>query len=293
MPEASRLPPGLYALCDDTLGLALSPVAQAEALLAGGCRVLQVRFKRTSTHLAVRQVREIAARCGEAGAVCLVNDRVDWCLVAGAHGVHLGAEDLPLPDARRLLGPAAILGATVRNATGARQALAEGADYVGLGPVFGTATKQVEAPVLGLEAFAREVALSPLPVVGIGGITLARIASVAAAGAHGAAVLSDALTASDIPARVRALGEAFLSGAGSRPSAQRHPVNSNHHGAARRPIIGLTPDFSEPGARRFPSTSSSCPMPRRSSAPAGCPSCCRIRTTPRWCRPTWIASRGW
>ena len=221
MPEASRLPAGLYALCDDTLGLALPPVAQAEALLAGGCRVLQVRFKRTPTREAVRQIREIAARCRAVGAVCLVNDRVDWCLVAEAHGVHLGDEDLPLAAARRILGPAAILGATVRNAAGAVQARAEGADYVGLGPLFETVTKAVAAPVLGLEAFAREVASSPLPVVGIGGITLERIASVAETGAHGAAVLSAALTAPDIPARTRALAEAFLAGASARHSAQR------------------------------------------------------------------------
>ncbi|NPD30092.1 thiamine phosphate synthase, partial [Corallococcus exiguus] len=90
-----------------------------------------------------------------------------------------------------------------------------GADYVGVGPLFGTTTKVVQAPVLGLEAFRRVVAESPLPVVGIGGVGLANIASVAATGAHGAAVVSDALLAQDIAERVRQLAAAFDSARGT------------------------------------------------------------------------------
>lgn len=209
---SSLLPAGLYALCDDTLGVSLSVPEQARALVAGGARVIQVRLKRTPTRQAVEWIREVVSTCRAAGARCLVNDRVDWCLVAGADGVHLGDEDLPVEAARRLLGPSALIGATVRNGAQTVTARDQGADHVGMGPLFGTKSKQVDAPILGVEAFAREVAASVLPVVGIGGITLERIGSVAAAGAHAAAVLSDPLTADDVTARTRALVEAFEKG---------------------------------------------------------------------------------
>jgi len=208
------LPRGLYALCDDTLGLALPVPEQAARLLEGGARVLQLRLKRTSMREALPLAREVVERASAHGALCLINDRVDLCLVAGAHGVHLGDEDLPVADARRVLGARAVIGATVRDAAGAQEARGQGADYVGMGPIWATTTKQVPAPVLGPAAFAAQVALSPLPVVGIGGITLARIGEVARAGAHCAAVLSDPLTADDVAARTAALCEAFAAGEG-------------------------------------------------------------------------------
>jgi len=138
-----------------------------------------------------------------------VNDRVDLALLSGAHGVHVGDEDLPPEAARELLGPEGLVGVTVRDAAGARAAKAAGADYVGLGPVFGTTTKQVAAPVLGLERFGAVVRECPLPVVGIGGVKLENIAQLAAAGAHGGAVASDVLLAEDLAERVRRLSAAF------------------------------------------------------------------------------------
>lgn len=209
---STSLPTGLYALCDDTLGLALSVPDQARALVAGGARVIQVRLKRTPTRQALAWIEEVLATCRAAQARCLINDRVDWCLVTGADGVHLGEDDLPIAAARRLLGPTALIGATVRNGAQTRIAREQGADHAGMGPLFGTRSKQVDAPVLGLEAFAREVSLSVLPVVGIGGVTLKNIGGVAAAGAHAAAVLSDPLMAEDVTGRTRALVEAFEKG---------------------------------------------------------------------------------
>ena len=170
------LPPGLYVLCDDTVRPELSVPAKADLLLAGGARVLQLRLKRTPLREALAAARAVVARCREAGAVCLVNDRVDVALLSGAHGVHVGDEDLPAEDARALLGPGRLLGVTVRDAAGAAAAQAAGADYVGLGPVFATSTKAVPAAVLGVEEFARRVAAIALPVVGIGGVGLDTIA---------------------------------------------------------------------------------------------------------------------
>ncbi len=203
------LPRGLYVLCDDTVRPELALAEKAARLLAGGARVVQLRMKRTPIKEALAAAREVVAACRRAGAVCLLNDRVDLALLAGADGVHVGDEDLPPEAARELLGPGRLLGVTVRGLADAHAARAAGADYVGLGPVFGTTTKQVAAPVLGLRGFEAVVRESPLPVVGIGGVKLENIADLAATGAHGGAVASDALLAEDIAERVRRLAAAF------------------------------------------------------------------------------------
>jgi thiamine-phosphate pyrophosphorylase len=148
--------------------------------------------------------------------VLLVNDRVDWALLSGADGVHLGAEDLRLEEARRLLGKGALIGATVRSAQEAEAARAAGADYVGLGPIFMPRSKQVAVELLGLGGLRRVVAQTRTPVVAIGGVGLDSIRAVARAGAYGAAVVSDLLGAEDIARRVRLLQEEFLRGVEER-----------------------------------------------------------------------------
>ena len=205
-------PPGLYALADDAARPGLPVLAQVQALLSGGARVLQLRLKRTPGAAAVALARQVVAQAHAAGAMLLINDRVDWALLSHADGVHLGEEDLPAGEARTLLGPRALVGVTVRSAGEAQAARTAGADYVGLGPIFPPRSKHVEAPVLGLEGLAQVVAASPLPVVAIGGIGLASMRAVARAGAHGAAVVSDLLFADDIAGRVRLLQEEFLRG---------------------------------------------------------------------------------
>ncbi|NTX59841.1 thiamine phosphate synthase [Myxococcus sp. CA051A] len=211
-PPRPLLPPGLYLLCDDTVRVDMPLVLKAERMLAGGARVVQLRMKRTPVREALSVAREVVRLCRRAGAVCLLNDRVDLALLADADGVHVGDEDLPAEAARALLGPGRLVGVTVRDAERARAAREAGADYVGVGPVFGTTTKQVPAPVLGLEGLARVVTDSPLPVVGIGGVGLENVGRVAASGAHGAAVVSDVLLAQDIAERVRLLTAAFERG---------------------------------------------------------------------------------
>jgi thiamine-phosphate pyrophosphorylase len=212
-PARPGLPRGLYLLCDDTVRPELPLGEKAVRLLAGGARVVQLRMKRTPAREALAAAREVVAACRSAGAVCLVNDRVDLALLAGADGVHVGDEDLPPEAARELLGEGRLVGVTVRDLAGARAAREAGADYVGLGPVFATTTKQVPAPVLGLERFAAVVRDSPLPVVGIGGVRGENLAALAATGAHGGAVASEALLAEDIAEQVRHLRAAFDRGA--------------------------------------------------------------------------------
>lgn len=205
-----KLPRGLYALLDDSVRAELPMIQKAKAVLTAGVGVLQLRLEQTADRAALPLIREVVAAARPAGALVIVNDRVDLALAAGADGVHLGADDLPIDVARRLLGPDALIGATTRSLQQIEQARALGADHVGLGPIFPTSTKVVAAAPLGLEAFGAIASQAPLPVVGIAGITLATIGQVAAAGARCAAVAGDLLRAEDLVSRARALQEAFL-----------------------------------------------------------------------------------
>lgn len=206
------LAPGLYALLDDTLPWRAPPLELARALLLGGAAVVQVRLKRTAEREALALVRAVVGLARERGAQVIVNDRVDWALLAGADGVHLGKEDLPVAAARQVLGPRALVGKTVRTALDIEEAAGEGADHVGLGPIFATRTKALADAPIGLERFAALVAQSRLPVVGISGVGLANIAGVARAGARAAAVASDLLQADDVAGRAALLCAAFSEG---------------------------------------------------------------------------------
>lgn len=211
-PARPTLPAGLYALCDDTLRPKLDLVDKAQLLLKGGVKVLQLRMKQTPLREAVVAARSVAELCRLKGALCIINDRVELALVSNAHGVHLGADDLAADDARRLLGEQRLVGMTTRSGDEIRIAGELGADHVGLGPVFVTTTKQVKVQPLGIERLRAITASALLPVVAIGGITLDNIEAVARAGAHCAAVGADLYRTDDIPARVRALSEAFARG---------------------------------------------------------------------------------
>lgn len=206
------LPRGLYAVLDDGACPDLTLADQARLLTLAGVRVAQVRCKRALGRAGWTSVQEAVAVLRAAGVLTLVNDRVDWAILSGADGVHVGDEDLPPREARRLLGPDRVLGVTVRGAAGAREAAAAGATYVGLGPVFATRTKEVPAPVLGLERLRAEVQASPLPVVAIGGIGLETVTAVARTGVHAVAVVSDLWLGGDPAVRVEALQRGFLLG---------------------------------------------------------------------------------
>jgi len=211
------LPRGLYAVVDDSARPELTLSEQARRLAAAGVRVAQVRCKRSAGRAVWEEVRDAVRVLQGAGVVALVNDRLDWALLCGADGVHLGDEDLRPAEARRLLGPDRLVGVTVRGAAGAREAAAAGASYVGLGPVFATRTKEVPAPVLGLERLRAEVRESPLPVIAIGGIGLATVTEVARTGVHGVAVVSDLWAGGELPTHVQALQHAFLLGETPEP----------------------------------------------------------------------------
>lgn len=200
---ALKLPRGLYGLVDDGIRPEVPIPEKARWALEGGAAVLQLRLEQTADRQALVWIREVVAMAKTTPVI--VNDRVDLCLAGGAAGVHLGDDDLPVPVARRLLGESALIGRTVRTLEAIVVAKEEGADHVGLGPIFQTSTKVVSAAALGLERFGGIARASPLPVVGIAGITLETIAQVMSVGAHAAAVAGDWLRSESPIERVRAL----------------------------------------------------------------------------------------
>ena len=174
----------------------------AGQVLASGVRIVQLRDKINPTREVLASARAITQLCDRARALCILNDRIDLALAAGAHGVHLGPHDLPVEDARRV-APGLLLGASAGDARTACALLAAGADYLGVGAIFEARPSKADASApRGLQVI-REVraAIGPeVPFVGIGGITLERTPQVLAAGADGVAMIR-AIIQSDDPAR--------------------------------------------------------------------------------------------
>ncbi|MQT11109.1 thiamine phosphate synthase [Segnochrobactrum spirostomi] len=192
----------LNAIVDPAALGATPPAEAALEAVRGGATLLQYRDKSGSTRAMVSAVRAILAAVRGTGVPVLVNDRLDVALAAGADGIHVGQDDLPAADARRLLGPEAIIGLSITDAAEADGAGDPAVDYVGLGPVFATGSKADAADALGLggtEAVARLIrAAAPgLPIVAIGGLGLANAADVIGAGTDGIAVISAILGAPD------------------------------------------------------------------------------------------------
>lgn len=194
---------GLYVITDADLHPDRGHLSLARAALAGGASVIQLRDKRRDAGVLLPIAREMNALCQEAGALFIVNDRVDLALACGANGVHLGQTDLPIEEARRQLGTDKLIGISVEDERQVLGAEAAGADYLGVGPVFGSSTKGDAGPAVGLEQIRRFAAISDLPIVAIGGITKERIADVAAAGATSVAVIGAIALADDPEAAAR------------------------------------------------------------------------------------------
>ena len=152
---------------------------------------------------AYRQALALRQVATEVGATLIINDRCDLALAVKADGVHLGQDDLPLADARQILGPEAIIGLSTHNAKQVREAVALQPDYIGFGPIFGTTTKADHDPVVGFEGLRAARTLTTLPIFAIGGITSQHVTDLTAAGADGVAVISAILKAQDLEAAIR------------------------------------------------------------------------------------------
>jgi thiamine-phosphate pyrophosphorylase len=206
--------PALYPLVDVDLCRArrLAPLAVLAAFLEGGARFIQLRDKQPSTAARLALADAAVALTRAAGARLVVNDRADVARLSGADGVHVGQEDLSVEDTRLVVGAGVLIGVSTHDRAQLEAALATTADYVAVGPVYGTATKDTGYSARGLDLVrdaarlaAERGGAAAKPIVAIGGITLERAPEVLAAGAASVAVIYDQLTRGEASARVPAL----------------------------------------------------------------------------------------
>jgi thiamine-phosphate pyrophosphorylase len=201
----TALPRGLYGMADASFG---DPVEQVARLVAGGCRALQLRCKGWTTAQRVAAARAAHAHTAPAGVLLIINDDVSCAAAVGAEGVHLGQGDGELRLARAALRPGRLVGRSTHDERELAAARDEGADYVGFGPIFATTTKRTGFSTRGCERLAAAVRGFPGPVVAIGGIGVAQVPALAAAGAHAWAVGSGVWRAADPDRAIRALAQA-------------------------------------------------------------------------------------
>lgn len=190
----------LYVITDRSLSRGRTPLEVAERAIAGGATCIQLRDKEASTRELFAFARELRQLTREKGVAFIVNDRLDIALAVEAEGVHLGEDDLPLAEARRLMPPGMLLGASAGDVRQARLAESLGASYLGVGAVFATSTKADAGEPIGLQALAGICRSVRIPVVGIGGIDAGNARPVIEAGAAGVAVVSAVVAAADITA---------------------------------------------------------------------------------------------
>jgi thiamine-phosphate pyrophosphorylase len=182
----------IYPITDRNLS-GLSHAEQVARFIDGGATLIQIREKNLSSGEFFADAAAALKIAREARVRILINDRTDVALMSGADGVHLGQDDLPAAAARKLLGPAAVIGVSTHSIQQVRDALADGnADYFAFGPIFPTSTKTDREPIVGLKDLAqvREL-IGEIPLVAIGGINRANFASVLRAGADSAAMISE------------------------------------------------------------------------------------------------------
>ncbi len=210
-PERTPLRQALRLLVIVEAGLARprSAVEVVEAAIAGGARAIQLRNKGDTARELVAAGRRLTPLLRRAGALLFVNDRFDVALTLGADGVHLGPEDLPVATVRAVAPEGFLIGRSADDPRVARDSVADGADYIGCGTVFPTSTKSEAGDVIGVEGLRRVVRAVPVPVVGIGGITVERARAVAETGAAGIAVVSAVMRAPDPAAVVDSMLQRF------------------------------------------------------------------------------------
>jgi thiamine-phosphate pyrophosphorylase len=204
-----RISPGLwrlYVITDPKASRGRSDLQVAEAAIAGGADVLQLRDKEASSGRLYRVALRLRELTRDAGIPFIVNDRLDIALAADADGVHVGQTDLPASVVRKIMGPAGILGVSVDTVEEALLAEQAGADYLGVGPVFeARGTKPDAGPPLGVDGIARIRRRCGLPIVAIGGINVDNARTVREAGADAAAVISAIVASDDIADAARRL----------------------------------------------------------------------------------------
>lgn len=200
---------GLYAIIDSTYLKPEEMAGAAVAAIEGGASVLQLRAKGLGGGELLEVARALKKVAANKGVPFIVNDRADIALLSGADGVHIGQDDIPLKEARKLLGGDMIIGVSTHNLKEALEAEAVGADYISFGPIFPTSTKKDADVPKGAEHLKELKNKTKLPVVAIGGITGENLAKIVCSGADAAAVISCLLTAPDIGTKAMILAGFF------------------------------------------------------------------------------------
>ncbi len=200
---------GLYAIVDTTYVPPERMAETAEGIINGGGRIIQLRAKGLEGRVFFNIARTLREMTGRRDVCFIINDRVDIALMVGADGVHLGQEDLPPSEARRLLGEGRLIGFSTHNPYEAEEALRMPVDYISFGPIFPTTTKADARAPVGVEGLRRIKKSVRLPVVAIGGIKEGNLESVLKTGVDSVAIISDILLSGDIEDKVRRLIRMF------------------------------------------------------------------------------------
>jgi thiamine-phosphate pyrophosphorylase len=204
--------PKLHVLTDTILQTRYTHAELARLAIDGGADGIQYRRKTGTTRDLLRDAEATRTVCADAGVTFIVNDRLDIALAVDADGLHVGQDDLPAAVARRWLGPDKILGVSAHTPELGLQALAEGADYIGYGPIHATQSKEVGRPTTGVEQLSAFVTAVPLPVIAIGGIRAGHVPELLEAGAWGVAVISAVCGADDVSEAARRFVVALKAG---------------------------------------------------------------------------------
>ncbi len=208
----------LHALTDTVLQSRFSHLELARMAIKGGADTIQFRQKVGTTREMIEIVRQLKQLCQDSGVTLVVNDRLDVAIAAEADGVHLGQDDFPIPLARKLLGESRIIGGSAASLEEAQKCLAEGADYIGFGPVYPTESKADADPVTGIKLLKQTVEAIPLPIIAIGGINIENTPEAIRAGAQGIAVISAVCCQENPEQATQALYNAL----------QTEPLKGNH-----------------------------------------------------------------
>ncbi|MBU1567374.1 MAG: thiamine phosphate synthase [Proteobacteria bacterium] len=209
------LPPGIYGITAEKYSRGRSTDQVVRAMIDGGILIIQYREKRPVKSFAVmlEECREIRRLTREAGVLFIVNDYADIARLVDADGVHVGQDDLPVPAVRELIGPDKLIGLSTHNPEQAAAAVLAGADYIGVGPIFATTTKEDVCLPVGLEYLEHVVRCCPLPFVAIGGIKEHNLGQILQRGAKTVCLVTEIVGAEDIAATVGRL-QAAIKGSG-------------------------------------------------------------------------------
>lgn len=187
----------LYLVTDRSLSRGRTTLDVVRQAVAGGVTCVQLREKHCSTREFIDQARALQPLLKDKRIPLIINDRLDVALAVGADGIHLGQQDMALADARKIVGRTMVIGISAESLADAIRAEQQGADYIGVSPVFATPTKTDTAEALGLEGIQKIRRAVAIPIVGIGGVNQRSAAAVLGAGADGVAVVSAIVSADD------------------------------------------------------------------------------------------------